>query len=75
MRRCAICSTRAACARICAKTLRRVPDMDRALSRLALDRGGPRDLTAIRAGLTQALSLHKRLQATPRLCWLKPQDP
>ncbi len=33
--------------------LRRVPDMDRALSRLALDRGGPRDLTAIRAGLTQ----------------------
>jgi DNA mismatch repair protein MutS len=34
--------------------LRRVPDMDRALSRLALDRGGPRDLTAIRAGLEQA---------------------
>ncbi len=34
--------------------LRRVPDLDRALSRLALDRGGPRDLTAIRAGLTQA---------------------
>ncbi|MEI4485380.1 DNA mismatch repair protein MutS [Frigidibacter sp. MR17.14] len=34
--------------------LRRVPDMDRALSRLALDRGGPRDLTAIRAGLTEA---------------------
>jgi DNA mismatch repair protein MutS len=34
--------------------LRRVPDMDRALSRLALDRGGPRDLTAIRAGLSGA---------------------
>ncbi|MES2143684.1 MAG: DNA mismatch repair protein MutS [Pseudomonadota bacterium] len=34
--------------------LRRVPDMDRALSRLALDRGGPRDLAAIRAGLGQA---------------------
>ncbi len=34
--------------------LRRVPDMDRALSRLALDRGGPRDLAAIRAGLEQA---------------------
>jgi len=33
--------------------LRRVPDMDRALSRLALDRGGPRDLSAIRAGLEQ----------------------
>ena len=27
--------------------LRRVPDVDRALSRLALDRGGPRDLAAI----------------------------
>ncbi|OWU69820.1 DNA mismatch repair protein MutS [Roseovarius sp. 22II1-1F6A] len=37
--------------------LRRVPDMDRALSRLALERGGPRDLAAIRGGLTQALAL------------------
>lgn len=34
--------------------LRKCPDMDRALSRLALDRGGPRDLAAIRNGLTQA---------------------
>ncbi len=34
--------------------LRMVPDMDRALSRLALERGGPRDLAAIRAGLGQA---------------------
>ena len=34
--------------------LRRVPDIDRALSRLALDRDGPRDMTAIRAGLDQA---------------------
>jgi len=34
--------------------LRRSPDMDRALSRIALDRGGPRDLAAIRTGLTQA---------------------
>ncbi|QYZ69630.1 DNA mismatch repair protein MutS [Neotabrizicola shimadae] len=34
--------------------LRRVPDMDRALSRLALERGGPRDLAAVRAGLEQA---------------------
>lgn len=31
-----------------------VPDMDRALSRLGLDRGGPRDLAAIRAGLAAA---------------------
>ena len=37
--------------------LRRCPDMDRALSRLALDRGGPRDLAAIRASLEQAKSL------------------
>ena len=35
-------------------SLRRVPDMDRALSRLALERGGPRDLAAVRAGLEQA---------------------
>ena len=35
-------------------SLRRVPDMDRALSRLALERGGPRDLAAVRAGLAQA---------------------
>ncbi len=34
--------------------LRGVPDIDRALSRLALDRGGPRDLAAIGAGLRGA---------------------
>ena len=34
--------------------LKQVPDMDRAISRLALERGGPRDLVAIRAGLQQA---------------------
>ena len=43
--------------------LRRVPDMDRALSRLALDRGGPRDMTAIRAGLVQAGEVAARLDA------------
>lgn len=37
--------------------LRKVPDLDRALSRLSLDRGGPRDLAAIRNGLEQALTL------------------
>ncbi|MCE6961032.1 DNA mismatch repair protein MutS [Cereibacter sphaeroides] len=42
-------------------SLRRVPDMDRALSRLALDRAGPRDMAAIRAGLTQAEILATRL--------------
>ena len=34
--------------------LRKVPDLDRALSRLALDRGGPRDLAAIRNALEGA---------------------
>ncbi|MGF9693569.1 DNA mismatch repair protein MutS [Rhizobium sp. 0TCS1.26] len=34
--------------------LKHVPDMPRALSRLALDRGGPRDLDAIRQGLSAA---------------------
>ena len=34
--------------------LRQVPDLDRALSRLSLDRGGPRDMTAIRNGLAEA---------------------
>jgi DNA mismatch repair protein MutS len=47
--------------------LRRVPDMDRALSRLALERGGPRDVTAIRAGLPQAVSVAARLTGAPVL--------
>ncbi|MBK0326043.1 DNA mismatch repair protein MutS [Rhodobacteraceae bacterium F11138] len=34
--------------------LRKTPDLDRALSRLSLDRGGPRDLSALRTGLAQA---------------------
>ena len=37
--------------------LARVPDMDRALSRLALERGGPRDLAAIRNGLAAAIRI------------------
>ncbi len=42
--------------------LRRVPDLDRALSRLGLDRGGPRDLAAIRNGLAQAGSIADRMR-------------
>jgi len=38
--------------------LRRVPDIDRALSRLSLDRGGPRDMAGIRNGLIQAQAIH-----------------
>lgn len=41
--------------------LRKVPDLDRALSRLSLDRGGPRDLAAIRNGLVQADILREDL--------------
>lgn len=46
--------------------LRRVPDIDRALSRLALDRGGPRDLAAIRTGLEQASRIAHRLVSAPQ---------
>jgi len=41
--------------------LRQVPDMERALSRLALGRGGPRDLGAIRAALTGAAQIAGRI--------------
>ncbi|MEM6656944.1 MAG: DNA mismatch repair protein MutS [Pseudomonadota bacterium] len=37
--------------------LRKTPDLDRALARLSLERGGPRDLAAIRNGLTQAATI------------------
>ncbi len=39
------------------EALRKTPDLDRALSRLSLERGGPRDLAAIRNGLTQAAAI------------------
>lgn len=39
------------------EALRKVPDLDRALSRLGLDRGGPRDLAAVRNGLEQATTI------------------
>ena len=37
--------------------LKAAPDLARALSRLALDRGGPRDLAAMRDGLIAAAAL------------------
>ncbi|MBY6159502.1 DNA mismatch repair protein MutS [Mameliella alba] len=42
-------------------SLKSVPDLDRALSRLGLDRGGPRDLAAVRIALTQAEEIAARL--------------
>jgi DNA mismatch repair protein MutS len=43
--------------------LRAVPDLERALSRLSLDRGGPRDLAAIRNGLSEAAYLNEALSS------------
>ncbi len=43
--------------------LRTAPDIERALSRLALGRGGPRDLAAIRAGLEAAQILRGMLES------------
>jgi DNA mismatch repair protein MutS len=45
--------------------LRRCPDLDRALSRLALDRGGPRDLAAVRDGLKAAAMIKAALLDAP----------
>ncbi|MFW2542846.1 DNA mismatch repair protein MutS [Primorskyibacter sp. 2E107] len=42
-------------------SLRRVPDLDRALSRLGLERGGPRDLAAVRNAITQAGILREQM--------------
>ncbi|WP_138381353.1 DNA mismatch repair protein MutS [Luteithermobacter gelatinilyticus] len=42
--------------------LKKCPDMERALSRLSLGRGGPRDLAAIRDGLEQAGEIRQLLE-------------
>ncbi len=47
-------------------TLRHAPDIARALSRLSLQRGGPRDLAAVRDGLVASTTLRDRLQASGR---------
>ena len=43
------------------EALRKCPDMDRAMSRLSLDRGGPRDLAAIRNGIAQAAAISDQI--------------
>jgi len=45
--------------------LKAIPDMPRALSRLALNRGGPRDLAAIQRGLAIGSQLAERLGRIP----------
>ncbi len=47
--------------------LRKVPDLERALSRIGLGRSGPRDLAAIRDGLSQARAISDAL-ADADLC-------
>jgi DNA mismatch repair protein MutS len=47
--------------------LNAVPDLTRALARLATGRGGPRDLAALREGLRAALALTETLDSTPAL--------
>ncbi len=44
------------------KTLKSCPDIERALTRIALGRGGPRDLAALRDGLHQATAIIPQLQ-------------
>src|SRR5262245_32473054 len=47
------------------EALRRTPDIERALQRLSVGRGGPRDLLALRDGLDSAEALAATLQAEP----------
>ncbi|HWK68464.1 MAG TPA: DNA mismatch repair protein MutS [Rhizobiaceae bacterium] len=47
------------------ESLKRVPDMPRALSRLALNRGGPRDLAALAAGFACAAEIVQLLGSAP----------
>ena len=47
--------------------LKSVPEIPRALSRVSIGRGGPRDLVAIRAGLIAAQSIKDRVADVPSL--------
>ncbi len=47
------------------EALRRTPDIERALQRLSVGRGGPRDLAALRDGLESGEALAQSLRAEP----------
>ena len=47
--------------------LKSAPDLARALSRIAIGRGGPRDLAAIRDGIVAAARIAERLSAQPQV--------
>lgn len=55
------------------ETLRRAPDIARAVSRLAFQRGGPRDLAAVRDGLSAARQAAAQLAVQARAIGL-PED-
>lgn len=44
------------------EALKQTPDLERALTRLSLERGGPRDIAAIGQGLNQAIAIRERLE-------------
>ncbi|MCH7936866.1 MAG: DNA mismatch repair protein MutS, partial [Proteobacteria bacterium] len=46
--------------------LKRCPDIERALTRLTIGRGGPRDLAAVRDGLAAAVELRSDLEAAAK---------
>ena len=54
--------------------LRRAPDLERALARLSVGRGGPRDLLAVRDALMVAASLKLRLQQASHPLGGLPED-
>jgi DNA mismatch repair protein MutS len=56
----------AACSDLRAR-LKNAPDLARALSRIVIGRGGPRDLAAIRDGIFAAAQIAARLAALPEL--------
>jgi DNA mismatch repair protein MutS len=49
------------------QTLKQTPDLERALARLALGRGGPRDLAALRDALRHAETIRSALLALPEI--------
>ena len=47
--------------------LKMVPDLQRSLSRISLERGGPRDLNAIKIGIKQAFLINQEVMAMERV--------
>ena len=54
--------------------LRRLPDMSRAMARLLLGRGGPRDLGVVRDGLMHAFAIPDALSSTSQMLRPVPAD-